>query len=210
MSLDLANPAIYLITKGESTPVNFEQKSREILDIIRVAVDEKVALIQIREKQLTARHLFELTAAAAKITHGTQTHLLVNDRADIAVAANADGVHLATNSLPVDIIRRNFPKDFIIGASTHSLEDAKKAIEQGANFIVFGPVFDTPGKGKPQGIEALSEICDKLRPFPVIALGGIDETNYADVLAAGASGFAAIRSLNDPERLRSICHGLSK
>ena len=210
MSLDLAKPAIYLITKGDATAANFEQKSREIFDIIRVAVDEKISLVQIREKQLTGRQLFELTVEAAKITRGKSTRLLINDHADIALAAGADGVHLAANSLPVNIIRENFPQDFIIGASTHSLEGAKNTVEQGADLLVFGPVFETPGKGAPQGIAALSDVCEKLRPFPVIGLGGIDETNYAEVLAAGASGFAAIRSLNDPDKLRAMCNELIK
>ncbi len=205
MSLDLAKPTIYLITKGDVTPENFEQKSQEILDVIRMAVDEKVALIQIREKQITGRQMFELTFEAAKITRGTSTRLLVNDRADIALAAGADGVHLAANSLPVNIIRDNFPRNFIIGASTHSLEAAKKTVERGANFIVFAPVFETPGKGLGAGLSVLKGVCDELRPFPVLALGGIDETNYTEVLAAGASGFAAIRSLSDPDKLRSIC-----
>ncbi len=205
MSFALAKTAIYLITKGDATPVNFEQNRCEMINIIRVAVDEKVPLIQVREKQLTGRQLFELTVEAAKITRGTSTYLLVNDRADIALAAGADGVHLAANSLPVNIIRDNLPRNFIIGASTHSLEAAKKAVERGANFIVFAPVFETPGKGLGVGLSVLKGVCEELRPFPVLALGGIDETNYTEVLAAGASGFAAIRSFSDPDKLRSIC-----
>ena len=75
---------------------------------------------------------------------------------------------------------------------------------QGADFITFSPVEYSPNKGKPQGIERLKEVCEHLKPFPVIALGGVDETNYADVLKAGASGFAAIRFLNDERNLRKL------
>ncbi|MFM9903614.1 MAG: thiamine phosphate synthase [Pyrinomonadaceae bacterium] len=208
MSLRSAGPILYLITRGEATPANFTESSREILDIVRVAVKEKVGLIQIREKQLTARRVFELTIQAVGVTRETSTRLLVNDRADIALAAGADGVHLTANSLGVDVIRDNFPKEFVIGASVHSLRTAEMAAQQGADFIVFAPVFKTPGKAAPHGLEALNDVCDALRPFPVLALGGVDETNCESVLASGASGFAAIRSLNDPGKLHEICQGM--
>lgn len=203
-------PIIYLITKGEATASNFPFARREILDIIRVAVEEKVSLVQLREKNLTARLLFELTVEAAAITNGSATRLLVNDRADIAFAAKADGVHLAANSLPAAVIRRHFPKDFIIGVSTHTIETAMNASVNGADFVVFGPVFVTPDKSQPQGVAKLAEVCEKLRPFPVLGLGGIDESNVLSVLEAGASGFAGIRALNDPESLRSICRNIIK
>ena len=210
MSLNLDEPIIYLITSGEATPENFDRTNREILDIVRVAVEAGASIIQLREKHLSARQLFELAVEAAKITRGTSTRLLVNDRADIALAAKADGVHLAANSLPVKIIRDNFPSDFIIGASTHTLEAARSAADNGTDFAMFGPVFATPGKGEPQGLQRLSEVCDDLHPFPVIGLGGIDESNYSVVLEAGASGFAAIRFLNDPEKLRTVRRDLRK
>ncbi|MBK8466635.1 MAG: thiamine phosphate synthase [Chloracidobacterium sp.] len=210
MSLSFDGTIIYLITKGEATPANFDAKSGEILDIIRLAVEEKVSLVQIREKALTARLLIVLASRAAEITRGSATRLLVNDRADIAMAAGADGVHLAADSLAVDVVRSNFPKKFIIGASTRSFEEAAKASEADVDFAVFGPVFETPGKGQPKGLAELSEVCDRLPAFPVLALGGIDEGNISSVLDAGAAGFAAIRALNDPESLRSICRQFRK
>ena len=203
-------PVIYLITKGEARPENFQQTSREILDIVRAAVDERVSLIQIREKQLGGKLLFELATEAARITIGSSTRLLVNDRADVAAAAKADGVHLASNSLPVSVVRASFGRDLIIGVSTHSIEDVRLAAEQGADFAVFGPVFETPAKGESQGLTKLAEVCRASPGFPVLGLGGIDETNYASVLDAGASGFAAIRALNDPGRLSTICRDLRK
>lgn len=203
-------PITYLITKGEATPGNFQQISREILDIISVAVAEGVSLIQIREKQLGGKLLFELAAEAAKITRESLTRLLVNDRADVADAAKADGVHLAANSVPISVVRASFGRDIVIGVSTHSIDDLRLAAKQGANFAVFGPVFETPGKGEPQSLEKLAEVCRELPAFPVLGLGGVDETNYGSVLDAGASGFAAIRALNDPIRLRAICRDLRK
>ena len=210
MNLRFESPTIFLITEGVATDHNFEGSRDQILDIVRIAVEEKITLIQIREKCLSGRRLFELTAAAAEITHGTATHLLVNDRADIALAAQADGVHLTANSLPVAVIRDSFPEEFIVGVSTHTLEAASNAQRFGADFAVFGPVFETPGKGAPRGLSVLSEVCERLHPFPMIGLGGIDESNCESVFAAGAAGFAAIRSLNEPCSLRSIANKVKK
>lgn len=192
------NPIIYLITGGEATAFNFAEKSVEILRLVEKAVEKKINLIQIREKNLPAKLVFELVIEAAKITKQSETKLLVNDRADISLAAHADGVHLTSNSLPTEIIRQNFPPEFIIGVSAHLLAEAESAKINGADFITFSPIFDTPSKakfGEPQGLEKLREICEKLNPFPVIALGGIYETNYSQVLETGAYGFAGIRYL---------------
>lgn len=197
----------YLITEGRATVKNFHEVSERILEIIKTAVRANIRLIQIREKNLSAKLIFELTSEAVKITKNTETKILVNDRADIAVAANADGVHLTSKSLPTKIIRQIFPKDLIIGVSAHNLEEAQKAKLQGADFATFSPIFKTPSKeisGEPQGLEALIEVCEKLSPFPIIALGGIDENNYREVLGNGAKGFAAIRFLNNPNNLRRL------
>ena len=210
MTVRFEKPIIYLITKGEATESDFVHARREILDIVRVAVDEGVSLVQLREKRLSARSLVELTTVVAAVTRGTPTRLLVNDRADIAVAAGADGVHLTANSLPVEVIRRNFPRDLIIGVSTHSAEDAVNAAQAGADLAVFGPVFESPGKGEPSGLAVLSEVCSELAPFPIIGLGGINASNYESVLAAGSSGIAAIRLLNDEDSLRSIARTLRR
>ena len=196
-------PLIYLITDGEMTAENFSKKSIQTLNLIKKAVEAEISLIQIREKKLSAKLLFELALQATQITKNSITKLLINDRADIALAANADGVHLTANSLSAEIIRANFPRDFIIGVSTHSLEKANEAKNQGANFAVFSSIFYSPNKGKPVGLDTLREVCAKLKPFPIIALGGIDAANYREVLQI-ADGFAAIRFLNDADNLRTF------
>lgn len=201
-------PLTYLITAGEANAGNFTEEKRRILKLIETAVQAKISLIQIREKQIPARLVFKLASEAVKLTRNSQTKLLVNDRADIALAANADGVHLTSASVSAEIIRRNFPKDFIVGVSAHTIEEAENSKHQAADFIVFSPVFSSPGKSEPQGINKLREVCERLKPFPVLALGGVDETNYAEVLNAGASGFAAIRFLNDKENLRKLAADL--
>ena len=202
--MKLNKPIIYLITQGRATVENFTGQKAQILEIIKTACENKISLVQIREKRLPARFVFELASEAALVTRKTETKLLVNDRADIALAANADGVHLTENSLSTEIIRRNFPTDFTVGVSVHSLVSAEIARRQKADFATFSPVFTSPNKGKPQGLEKLREVCEKMSDFPVIALGGIDENNYKSVLEAGASGFAAIRFLNAAENLRKL------
>ncbi len=201
-----SEPLRYLITKGEATPANFHRKKSEILEIIKKAAEAKIAVIQIREKHLTAKSLFHLASDAARITAETDTKLLISDRADVALAANADGVHLPADSIAAGVIRRSFPEKFIIGVSTHSLEEAETAMNQGADFVTFGPVFATPNKGEPKGLKELKIVCKRLAPFPVVALGGINEENYNLALQNGASGFAAIRYLNDIETLRKLSH----
>ncbi|MDQ3712725.1 MAG: thiamine phosphate synthase [Acidobacteriota bacterium] len=201
---------VYLITDGTTTAQNFTEKKPQILRLIKTAVDTGVTLIQIREKQLAARLVFEIVSEAANLTRRTDTKLLVNDRADIALAANADGVHLTRISLSAATIRRSFPRDFIFGVSAHTIEEAEVAKRQGANFVTFSPIFSSPGKGDSQGVEKLKEVCERLKPFPVLALGGIDETNLAEVLEAGASGFAAIRFLNKEKNLKKLAADLCR
>jgi thiamine-phosphate pyrophosphorylase len=163
---------------------------------VEAAAAAEVSLVQIREKSLSARVLYELAMRAAAITRGTVTRLLVNDRFDIARAAGADGVHLTSRSLPADLIREICDKDFLIGVSTHSLETALDARADGADLVVFGPVFETPSKriyGEPQGLEKLREVTKALAGFPVLAIGGINLENAGDCFRAGASGIAAIQ-----------------
>ena len=198
-------PFVYLITDGETNDANFVEKSARTLRTVEIAVQNNISLIQIREKQLNAKFVFEFARKAVEIAEKSQTKILINDRADIALAANADGVHLTAKSIPIEIIRKNFPPDFIIGVSTHTIEEAETAKDQKADFVTFSPIFQTASKikyGAPQGLEKLREVCEKLKPFPVVALGGIDEANYKQILENGASGFAAIRFLNEAENLK--------
>ncbi|MEE8256730.1 MAG: thiamine phosphate synthase, partial [Acidobacteriota bacterium] len=116
-----------------------------------------------------------------------------NDRLDVAVAAGAAGVHLPAHGFPVDEVRRSYP-ELLIGASTHNLEELRRAADGGAGFAVFGPVFETPSKkayGPPVGLEKLAEAARAVN-IPVLALGGVTLENAADCLRAGAAGLAAI------------------
>jgi len=199
----LEKPLICLITEGTTTEENFSEQRARLLNLVRIAVETKISIIQIREKKLSARSLFSLARDAARIAENSDTKILVNDRADIALAAKADGVHLTANSLSAKTIRASFPKDFIIGVSTHTIEKAEEAKRQGADFATFSPIFFTPDKNEPKDLDALREVCKKLKPFPILALGGVDETNYREVLQI-ADGFAAIRFLNNAENLQKL------
>ena len=209
MPLELPRPIIYPITSGETTPHTTPDDPQflNILRLVQAAVAAEAPLFQIREKALPARILYELTTRAAEITRGSQTRLLVNDRSDIARAAGADGVHLTTHSLPVGVVRRIYGSEFLIGVSTHSLEAAREVAKAGADFVVFGPVFETESKrvyGAPQGLEKLRAVARELRDSPVVAIGGITIDNFEKCFAAGASGVAAIRLLNDVSEMASI------
>jgi thiamine-phosphate pyrophosphorylase len=204
---------IYLITDGETTAKNFSERSLQTLRLIKKAAEAEISFIQLREKQLSAKLVFELASKAAEITKDTKTKLLVNDRADIALAAAADGVHLTSKSLSATVIRSNFPVDFIIGVSAHTLAEVEKAKLTGADFATFSPIYVTLSKAKygaPQGIAKISEVLKTVHDFPVIALGGIDENNFSDVLRSGASGIAAIRFLNDADKLSEVVKKMRK
>ena len=162
----------------------------------------KVDLIQLREKQLSDRTLYDLSVAAMRLLKDTNTLLLVNDRADIAKAAGASGVHLTTRSLRSATVRGMFGNDFLIGASTHSVEEVERAQGEGADFVVFGPVYETASKrdyGPPVGLEQLRKAATF--ELPVLALGGMRLENAADCFAAGASGIAAISLFSEANSL---------
>lgn len=197
MPLQLPLPIIYAITSGATTAKTIpdDPEFSNVLRWIEAAVAAEIPLVQIREKSLTARVLYELTTRTAEMVRGSSTRLLVNDRFDIARASAAHGVHLTSRSLPANVIRRICDKDFLIGVSTHSLEEALQARTDGVDFVVFGPVFETESKrayGEPQGLDKLREVTNALQGFPVLAIGGINLQNAAECLHAGASGIAAI------------------
>jgi thiamine-phosphate pyrophosphorylase len=155
--------------------------------------------------------LYELAANAAGITRGSATRLLVNDRSDVAAAAGADGVHLTTSSLHADVVRGAFGDEFLIGVSTHSLAEADLARRGGADFVVFGPVFETASKkeyGSAQGLANLARVSSELAPLPVLALGGVTTSNVADCIQASARGVAAIRMFDEPERLGEVVNAI--
>jgi len=222
MKLDLSKPILYLITRGVTADGTTADSPafHEVLNQISAAVAAGIDLVQIREKKLNARVLFELAARSVELTRGTATRVLINDRADIAAGVGADGVHLTTQSLGPALVRKTFGANFMIGASAHSLDEAREARNEGADFAVFGPIFPTPSKrnyGPPLGVGPMAEAARELAPFPLIALGGISTGNAIECLRAGASGIAGISLFGDydnsPNNLAAAVeaiNGLSK
>jgi len=193
------------------------------LSKVEAAAASGVDWIQIREKDLSGRDYAWLTrealhpAAKHEASNGAPAHILVNDRLDVALSERAGGVHLGAKSLPLLEAQRLVKncgegEDFVIGVSCHSLEAAKSAANDGADYLFFGPIFNTPSKaafGAPQGVERLAEVCRAVS-VPVLAIGGITLANASDCLAADASGIAAIRLFQDAQDISSVVESLRK
>ena len=193
-----------------------------LLQKIETAAAAGVDWIQLREKDLSGKHCAALTREAlrrvAKVSGGKgPASILVNDRLDVALSESAAGVHLGERSLPVGEALRlavchSLNKDFLVGASCHSLEAAQSAESGGANYIFFGPVFATPSKaayGAPQGLERLAGVCRAVS-IPVLGIGGVTLENAASCFAAGAKGIAAIRLFQDAQDMVSLVQSLKK
>lgn len=193
----------------------------DLLRPVERAAAAGIDWIQIREKDLSARDLLRLIRRTVAVCHdaarGGKTaspKIIVNDRVDVALAAGADGVHLSEASIPpAETVRwlrsSRAPRNFSVGVSCHSAAASIAAENAGANYIFFGPVYETPSKigfGEPQGLDKLSEVCRSV-PIPVLAIGGIAETNAAACIHAGASGIAAIRLFQhtaDPAAVQAL------
>jgi thiamine-phosphate pyrophosphorylase len=173
-----------------------------IADVVEECLAAGLRALQLREKDLATRPLLALGHAlqARALHHGAR--LLVNDRADVALALGAIGVQRTHASLPVAALRGLGGPSFLIGASVHSPAEAREAAGEGADFLVFGPVFDTPSKrqyGPPQGLAALEEVAGSVR-LPVLAVGGMRPERVREVLRIGASGVAVISGILAAER----------
>ena len=184
-------PLFYYITDSRSLPVPNETA---LLSCIRKVISRGVDFIQIREKDLPDRRLLELTRQVVEMARDAQCRVLVNGRADIAAAAGADGVHLASTGLGISDIRSWIPKNFIVGASVHTLSEIRAACVGEADYILVGHVFPTASKegmGAALGVDFLRRACVEASA-PVLALGGITVERIAAVLQAGTAGVAGI------------------
>jgi thiamine-phosphate pyrophosphorylase len=187
------------------------ERAGDLLRSIRRTIGAGVDWLQIREKDLSGRELFDLTQQAVQAASGTAIRILVNDRLDVALTSGASGVHLGGESFPVSRVVHwcrsgRAPSGFLVGASCHTLEEAVAAESDGADYLFFGPVFPTPSKllfGPPQGAERLAEVCRRIR-IPVLAIGGINEKNARDCARSGAAGIAAIRLFQESTDLAAV------
>jgi thiamine-phosphate pyrophosphorylase len=204
VTLPSVRPLIYFISDGTITDENYERRSAELLELIKAAVLVRVPLVQIREKCLSGRNLFDLASRAVATMQDSRTCLLINDRLDVALASGANGVHLTSRSFSPDAVRQVAPDGFLIGVSAHNEQEIENAEARSADFVVFGPIFKVPGKRAEVGLEKLKSVARTFDQFPLIALGGINENNYRNVLDTSAAGFAAIRFLNDAANLEML------
>lgn len=190
------NWELYLVTDRELSKIPFYEMTKK-------AVKGGVTVVQLREKKLSSREFIEEALEVKRIINGVP--IIINDRIDIALAVEANGVHLGNDDMPVDIARRILGKDFIIGASAGSVEEAIEKENMGADYIAVSPVFSTPTKpdaGPPLGLEGIKEM-KKFVKVPLIGIGGINKENVIDVMRSGADGVAvvsAIVSSEDPEK----------
>lgn len=186
---------LYLVTDRNQTG------GRDLLRVLERALDGGVKAIQLREKDLSGRDLFLLAERSHKLCQAYHAALFINDRVDVALAVDAAGVQLSKSSLPLVTARALLGPQKIIGISTHSLQEAKEAKQNGADFILFGPVYFTASKaayGDPQGLAALKTIVDNIS-LPVYAIGGIKAENIKSTKNCGVRGVALISAIVSAE-----------
>jgi thiamine-phosphate pyrophosphorylase len=173
-------------------------------DWLRALAAAGIGAVQLREKDLADRALYEL-ALRARAVLPPSVRLLVNGRVDVALAAGADGVHLPADGVPVAPLRRRFGRGVLIGRSTHRLDEVERARDEGADYVTFGPVAATPGKGPAAGLQELGRAA--AFGVPVYALGGVTLEAFRELAGAGAAGIAAIRLFQDISHLSQVARG---
>lgn len=197
---------VYLIASSDAL-----SHGKDLPGTIEGALEGGVRAIQLREKGLSSRELFRLAEEVRKLTDRYGSLLFINDRVDIARAVRADGVHLGAHSMPADVVKSLVGHDLLVGVSTHTLAELEDAINGGADFVTFGPVYYTPSKakyGEPVGTAALKEACAQAGDLPVLALGGITPDRVEDVLAAGARGVGVVSSIFGAEDPKGAAYSL--
>ncbi len=191
---------LYLITgrkvlaSGRSLPGSVEE-----------ALKGGARAIQLREKDLGTREILAIAFNLRRLTADYNAKLFINDRVDIALAAGADGVQLGSTGIPPSAARKAAGDSLLIGASTHSVEEAKKAEDDGADFVTLGPVYETPSKmryGRPLGPDILKKAMDEIS-IPIFAIGGIKLEKVGEVIKAGAHGIALISAILATDDIKS-------
>jgi thiamine-phosphate pyrophosphorylase len=179
--------------------------SAPLFTAVEEALKGGVRAVQLREKDLETRELLRMAYELRKLASGYGAKLFINDRVDVALAVDADGVHLGGSSMPAFAARKATGGGLLIGASAHSLTEAKKAEEEGADFVTLGPVFETPSKlkyGRPLGLDLFRDVSAKIS-IPVFAIGGIKKERVKNTLESGASGIALISAVLGSEDIQS-------
>lgn len=196
---------LYLITDRHVVP-----PGRTLLGQVRAALEGGVRAVQLREKDLPAAELYPLASELRTLTRACGARLLINDRVDVALAVDADGVHLGGHSLPTRVARALLGPDRLLGVSTHRLAEIAVAATEGADFVTFGPIFPTPSKlpfGAPLGTAILGQACLN-PPLPVFALGGTTPARLPEIRAAGCRHLALIGAILGADDPRAVSAAL--
>lgn len=185
------NSRLLLVTDRQQT------RGRPLVDVLTSALAAGVRAIQLRERDLSSRDLLRLAQEVERLTVASGAQLVINDRVDVAMTFDHVGVHLRANSLPVAVARKLLGAQRLIGISTHSVEEAVRAEAEGADYVLLGPIYETPSKivyGVPLGLSALGDACRRVRA-PVIGIGGVTAARAGDVRRAGAFGVAVVTAI---------------
>lgn len=183
--------SLYLVTDRRQTG------GRPLAPLVGQAVAGGLRVVQVRERDLATRDLLDLSRELCGLVRARGGRVMINDRVDLALALGADGVHLRSDSLPVAVARRLLGADRLLGVSAHSPDEVARAESDGADFVVLGPVYETPSKreyGPPIGLRPIEEAGRRCR-IPVFAIGGITVGRVAEVRRAGARGVAVVSAI---------------
>lgn len=183
---------------------------RSLSFLIQQAVNAGLPAVQLRERDLSTGEVLALAREIQSITAPRAVPLIVNDRIDLALALNVDGVHLRANSVSVSVARRLVGVDRLVGVSTHSLGEVEQANRDGADYVLFGPIFETPSKrpfGPPLGLGMLAEVCRR-STVPVFAVGGVTSVSVPDIRRAGAHGVAVIGAILTRDDVAAATRGM--
>ena len=186
------------------------------MEITRLAIAGGADTIQYRQKSGSTRQMIEIARNMKRLCSEAGVMFIVNDRLDVAIAAEADGVHLGQDDFPIPMARELLGEGRIIGGSAATLDEARKCLSEGADYVGFGPVYPTSSKddaGPVSGIDILKQVVEII-PLPIIAIGGVGAENIPGVMRAGAHGIAVISAVccqDDPEEAtRSLYQALNK
>ncbi len=186
------------------------------MEITRLAIAGGADTIQYRQKSGSTREMIEIARNMKRLCSEAGVTFIVNDRLDVAIAAEADGVHLGQDDFPIPMARELLGEGRIIGGSAATLDEARKCLSEGADYVGFGPVYPTSSKddaGPVSGIDILKQVVEII-PLPIIAIGGVGAENIPDVMRAGARGIAVISAVccqDDPEEAtRALYQALNK
>ncbi len=187
-----------------------QTNGRPLVPLLQQVLTAGAPAIQLRERDLSARELVTLAREVQTVMGSSTSQLLINDRIDVALALEGVGVHLRSNSLPLSVARRMLGAQRLLGSSVHSVEEGLLAESQGADYLVLGPIYETPSKqmfGPPLGIHTLEKACTLVR-IPIIGIGGVTAARAREMRRAGAFGAAVITAILGAEDVASATREL--